>query len=136
VDELLSTKEDGRIKLFLTHRVLQARNEFLEVFLKGDYQPLEVTGKFQEHIVAFARSFEDKIAIAIAPRFFTKLVQPGEYPIGEQVWGDTQLQLPQGSASTWQNAITQQTISGSGKIAIAQILQHFPVALLVNQLGV
>ncbi|HEY9602510.1 MAG TPA: malto-oligosyltrehalose synthase, partial [Allocoleopsis sp.] len=142
VDELLSTKEDGRIKLFLTHRVLQARKEYLDVFLKGDYQPLEVTGTFQEHVVAFARRFEDKIAIgsagtrsviAIAPRFFTKLVQPGEYPLGEQVWGDTQLQLPQGSTSTWQNAITQETIAGSGKIAIAQILQHFPVALLVNQ---
>jgi len=129
-DELLSTKEDGRIKLFLTHKVLQARKENLDVFQKGDYQPIEVSGKFKEHIVAFARSFGDTTAIAIAPRFFTSLVQPGEYPIGE-VWADTQLQLPQGMQSSWRDAITGQTISGTG--AIAQILQHFPVALLVSQ---
>jgi (1->4)-alpha-D-glucan 1-alpha-D-glucosylmutase len=138
-DELLSTKEDGRIKLFLTHKVLQARKENLDVFQKGDYQPIEVSGKFKEHIVAFARSFRDTTAIgsagtrsviAIAPRFFTSLVQPGEYPIGE-VWADTQLQLPQGMQSSWRDAITNQTISGTG--AIAQILQHFPVALLVSQ---
>ena len=129
-DELLSTKEDGRIKLFLTHKVLQARKENLEVFQKGDYQPIEVSGKFKEHIVAFARSFGDTTAIAIAPRFFTSLVQPGEYHIGE-VWADTQLQLPQGMQSSWRDAITGQTISGTG--AIAQILQHFPVALLVSQ---
>jgi (1->4)-alpha-D-glucan 1-alpha-D-glucosylmutase len=129
-DELLSTKEDGRIKLFLTHKVLQARKENLDVFQKGDYQPIEVGGKFKEHIVAFARSFGDTTAIAIAPRFLTSLVQSGEYPIGE-VWADTQLQLPQGMQSTWRDAITNQTISGTG--AIAQILQHFPVALLVSQ---
>jgi len=129
-DELLSTKEDGRIKLFLTHKVLQARKENLDVFQKGDYQPIEVSGKFKEHIVAFARSFGDTTAIAIAPRFFTSLIQPGEYPIGE-VWADTQLQLPQGMQSSWRDAITGQTISGTG--AIAQILQHFPVALLVSQ---
>jgi (1->4)-alpha-D-glucan 1-alpha-D-glucosylmutase len=132
IDQLLSSKEDGQIKLFLTHRVLQARKENLEVFQKGDYQPVEVTGKFKEHIVAFARRFGDSMAIAIAPRFFTSLVQPGEYPLGEQVWADTQLQLPQGSASSWRNAITEQTISGNGEVAIAQILQHFPVALLIN----
>jgi (1->4)-alpha-D-glucan 1-alpha-D-glucosylmutase len=132
IDELLSSKEDGRIKLFLTYKVLQARKENLEVFLKGEYQPLEVVGKFQDHIVAFARRFGDSIAIAIAPRFLTTLVQPGEYPFGEQVWADTQLKLPQGAQSTWRDAITGQTISGSGAIAIGQILQHFPVALLLN----
>ncbi|MBD0363574.1 MAG: hypothetical protein ICV55_12515, partial [Coleofasciculus sp. C3-bin4] len=42
-------------------------------------------------------------------------------------------QLPQGSSSTWRDAIADQTISGSGAIAIGQILQHFPVALLVSQ---
>jgi (1->4)-alpha-D-glucan 1-alpha-D-glucosylmutase len=132
IDELFSTKEDGRIKLFLTHKVLQARKEHLDVFLKGDYVPLEVSGKFKEHIVAFARHIGDTMAVAVAPRFFTTLVQPGEYPLGEQVWADTQLQLPQGAPSTWRDAITNQTISESGKIAIGQILQHFPVALLFN----
>lgn len=130
IDELLSTKEDGRMKLFLTHKVLQARKANLAVFQKGDYQPLEVSGKLKEHIVAFARSFGDITAIAVAPRLLTTLVKPGEYPFGEQVWADTQLHLPQGSQSSWRDTITEQTISGSG--AIAQILQRFPVALLVN----
>lgn len=132
IDELLSSQEDGRIKLFLTYRVLQARKEHLTVFQKGDYRPLEVRGKYKDHIVAFARQDGETTAITIAPRFFTSLVQPGKYPLGEQVWVDTQLQLPQGSGSSWRNAITEQTISESGEVAIAQILQHFPVALLIN----
>jgi (1->4)-alpha-D-glucan 1-alpha-D-glucosylmutase len=130
---LLSDKEDGRIKLFLTFQALQARKENLEVFQKGDYQPLKAVGKFKEHIVAFARSCGDTTAIAVAPRFFTALVKPEEYPLGEQVWADTHIEIPQGAPSAWQNAITEQTISGSDKIAIAEILQHFPVALLVSR---
>lgn len=133
IDELFSTKDDGRIKLFLTYKILQARKEHFELFQKGDYHRLKVSGKFKEHIVAFARRLGDTMAIAVAPRFFTTLIEPGESPLGEQVWEDTQLQFPQGSPSTWQNAITDQTVYGSGIIDIAQILQHFPVALLVSQ---
>lgn len=133
IDELFSNKEDGRIKLFLTYNVLQAIKENSEVFEKGDYQPLEVSGKFKDHIVAFARRFGNTTAIAVAPRFLTTLVEPGENPLGEKIWADTHLKLPQGSQSTWRNAITDQTISGSDAIAIGQILQHFPLALLVSQ---
>ena len=132
LDELLSSKEDGRIKLFLTHKVLQARKENLAVFEKGDYQPLDVVGKYRDCVVAFARSFGDKMAIAVCSRFFTNLVQPGELPLGE-VWADTKLLMPQGVQYTWRDAIANQTISGDDRVAIAQILQHFPVALLISQ---
>ena len=132
IDEVLSSKEDGKIKLFLIHQALQARKEHIKVFQNGDYRPLEVVGKFKEHVVAFARSVGDTMAITVAPRFFTTLVEPGVEPLGEQVWADTQLQLPQGSPSTWRNAITHEAIAGSGTMAIGQILQHFPVALLFN----
>jgi (1->4)-alpha-D-glucan 1-alpha-D-glucosylmutase len=132
IDELMSSKKDGKIKLFITHKVLQARKEQLEVFQKGEYLPLEVVGKFKDHIVAFARSFENTTVIAIAPRFLTSLIAPDENPLGEKVWADTQLQLPQGFSSSWQDIFTGQTLTGNGTIAIAQVLQHFPVALLLN----
>ncbi len=73
------------------------------------------------------------MAIAVAPRFFTNLVKPGELPLGEQVWADTKLLMPQGVQYTWRDAITNQTVSGGDRVAIAQILQHFPVALLIGQ---
>lgn len=134
IEELLSTKEDGRIKLFITYKLLQARQENVEVFQKGSYLPLEVVGKFKDNIVAFARCFNNQMAIAIAPRFLTNLIEEGRYPCGEQVWEDTQLQIPQQLQSNWQDIFSKQVISNSksGSIAIAQILQHLPVALLLN----
>ncbi|ARV58545.1 malto-oligosyltrehalose synthase [Nostocales cyanobacterium HT-58-2] len=133
IDELLATKEDARIKLFLTVQALKARTESLEVFREGNYLPLEVSGKFKEHIIAFARSQGNKTIVTIAPRFFTSLIQPGEYPLGQQIWNDTCLKLPTQASSVWKDAITEQPVQANGTVFIGEALKHFPVALLVSQ---
>jgi len=132
IDELLATQENGKIKLFLTYKLLQARKDNLAVFQQGNYQPLEVRGKFKDNIVAFARTTEEKTAIAIAPRFFTSLIKPGELPLGEQVWHDTHIKLSPEMPLTWKNLLTSQTIQGDGILQIGEVLKHFPVALLSN----
>ncbi|MBD1895180.1 malto-oligosyltrehalose synthase [Coleofasciculus sp. FACHB-129] len=132
IDELFTSKEDGRIKLFLIARVLEARKQNLAVFQKGDYVPLEVDGKFQDRIVAFARSYENRVAITIVPRLLTNVVQEGEYPLGE-VWGDTRLKLPQRMPSAMKDAITSQSLIANGTVLIADALKHFPVALLISE---
>ncbi|AFZ19459.1 malto-oligosyltrehalose synthase [Allocoleopsis franciscana] len=130
IEELLSNQEDGRIKLFLTYRALQARKENLTVFQKGDYLPLNVTGTFKDHIVAFARRHGETTAIAIAPRFLTSLIEPGALPLGESVWQDTRIELPQGMPKSWTDTISLQAFSEDGIVSIGKALQHFPVALL------
>ncbi len=133
IAELLSTKEDGRIKLFLIAKVLEARKQNLEVFQQGNYLPLEVTGKFKENVVAFARQFGDRVAIAVAPRFLTGLIEPGEYPLKEAVWADTRINLPQEMPSAWKDAITAQTMNSDRTVLVGDILKDFPVALLISQ---
>ena len=133
IAELLATKEDARIKMFLTLKLLEARKQHLEVFQQGDYLPLEVSGKFKDNVVAIARRYENRVAIAIAPRFFTSLIQPGEYPLGDRVWNDTRLELPPGMPSGWVDAICDRTVQADGTMALGQALTHFPVALLVSQ---
>jgi (1->4)-alpha-D-glucan 1-alpha-D-glucosylmutase len=132
IDDLFETRATGNIKLFLTYQLLQARKAFTNLFQQGDYQPLEVAGDLQNHIIAFARTVDGQTAIAIAPRFFTPLVQPGERPLGTVVWKDTHLVLPSGLPSTWTNVITTQSMQSQNTIAIGDALQHFPVALLVS----
>ncbi|BAY36235.1 malto-oligosyltrehalose synthase [Nostoc sp. NIES-2111] len=128
--ELLTNKTDGRIKLFLTYQALKARNQYLSLFQDGEYTPIPVHGTHADHIIAFARKQREKIAIAIVPRFFTSLVQPGQTPLGESVWQDTHLQLP---PKTWYNPLTQQTLKTDNTLPISQALSHFPVALLISE---
>ncbi len=129
---LLAHPESGKIKLFAIAQILEARSQAVELFQTGEYQPLKVSGKFSENIVAFARSHGNQVAIAIAPRFLTHLIQPGTLPLGE-VWQDTHLELPSGLPSVWKDAISGQPIQTEGTLSIAQTLTHFPIALLMSQ---
>ncbi len=133
IEELISTREDARIKLFLTARVLAARKQYSQVFQDGNYQPITAVGTFKDSIVAFARSFGNTAVIAIAPRFVTSLVQPEAMAIGTQVWEDTKLELPEGMPSIWKDAISNQTLETNGALAIGQALNYFPAALLISQ---
>jgi (1->4)-alpha-D-glucan 1-alpha-D-glucosylmutase len=132
IQELLSHKTDGKIKLFLTAQLLKARTDYLSLFQDGDYLPLEIQGTYANHIIAFARRQGNQTAIAIAPRFLTSLIQPGEYPLGESLWQDTHLQLPAETSFTWKNVLTQQPLQAKETLSIGTALAHFPVALLVS----
>jgi (1->4)-alpha-D-glucan 1-alpha-D-glucosylmutase len=133
IEELIATREDARIKLFLTARVLSARKQYRQVFQDGDYQPLATVGTFKDHIIAFTRSWGDTTVMAIAPRFLTSLIQPNEMAIGKQVWQDTKLELPPELPSVWKDAITNQTVESNETLVIGEALKYFPCALLISQ---
>ena len=52
---MLHAWPDGRIKLFVTQRLLRFRREHPDLFLKGSYISLTVTGTHADSCVAFAR---------------------------------------------------------------------------------
>jgi (1->4)-alpha-D-glucan 1-alpha-D-glucosylmutase len=133
IAELLRTKEDGRIKLFLIHMALKARRQNPQAFREGRYIPLEVAGTFREHIVAFARNHRKSWAVTVAPRFLVALVSNGKYPLGTEVWHDTQVLLPEGSPLEWNNMFTGEIIGNRNALRIGEVFQRLPVALLVAE---
>ena len=132
IAELLSTKQDGRIKLYLIHETLKARKDNSAVFREGEYLPLDAVGTLRDHVIAFARVKDGKWSITVAPRFFFALSEEGTPPLGRDTWKDTALILPEGAPGTWNNALTGETIRGRGRLSVAEILQNFPVALLLT----
>jgi (1->4)-alpha-D-glucan 1-alpha-D-glucosylmutase len=133
IEELLRAREDGRIKLFLIYRALKTRNEHIEVFRDGAYIPLEVAGKFKDHIFAFARKNGRKWTVTVAPRFLTTVVREDEYPFGEKIWHDTHIPCSGRVSHEWKNVITRQQVNSVGKLMIGEVLRHFPVALLMRE---
>jgi (1->4)-alpha-D-glucan 1-alpha-D-glucosylmutase len=134
IDELFTTQTDGRIKLFLTFQLLQARKTDLDLFQQGDYIPLAVTGEFSDRVIAFGRRFEGKMAISIAPRFFVGLVSPGQRPLGKDIWKDTSIHIPPSAPTNWTNVITGQSLqSASSMLFVGEALQHFSVALAIGR---
>jgi (1->4)-alpha-D-glucan 1-alpha-D-glucosylmutase len=133
IRDLLSTREDGKIKLFLIYRALEARRTHREVFLEGAYLPLESGGRFGSHVIAFARRHEQQWAMAIAPRFFSHLIQEGDFPLGRKIWQDTEVIMPGEAPAAWRNVITNEVLSAGKALPVGDALLNFPVALLMGE---
>jgi (1->4)-alpha-D-glucan 1-alpha-D-glucosylmutase len=133
IKDLLCTREDGKIKLFLIYRALKARRGHREIFRKGAYVPLESAGRFRSHVIAFARRYHQQWAIVIAPRLLSHLVQEGDFPHGRQVWQDTEVIMPDWSPLEWRNVITSEVLSAGNTLPVGDVLHSFPVALLMGE---
>jgi (1->4)-alpha-D-glucan 1-alpha-D-glucosylmutase len=138
IHSFLGSPEDGRLKLYSIWKTLCLRKERPELFQQGEYLPVTVRGAKSDHVVAFARRFENTNLLVIVPRLVASLLNEREIPpIGPDVWGDTQLVVPSRSGfANYRNAFTGEVLTPanngeSGTIGIAEILAKFPVAVLV-----
>ena len=123
VREVLSTLEDGRVKLLTMRKTLAVRNARRGTFDDGDYTPLEVSEP--EHVFAFMRG-ED--VLVVIPRFtYTLTGGKPEMPL-RQVWAGVSVDAPEGK---WTNAFTGRSLEG-GRLDLAEVLASFPVAILVR----
>lgn len=136
VKELLSTWEDGRIKLFVTYKSLNFRKANPELFLNGAYIPMRASGEKSENLCAFGRSKENGWAVVVVPRWLTKLKAPGKVPLGRRVWGDTGILLPKEAPDIWQNVLTGEKVSARAEdeseraLPIHKVFESLPIALL------
>lgn len=133
IEDLLRTREDGKIKLFLIYRALKTRRGHREMFRDGDYVPLESTGRFRNHVITFARRYHRQWAIVIAPRLLSHLIQEGEFPLGRKVWEDTEVIMPDSAPVQWRNVITDKALSADSSLSVGDVLCCFPVALLIGE---
>jgi len=94
IQSLLDDWSDGRLKLFVTSKLLQLRRAHADLFLQGEYIPLRVTGAKADHVIAFARKLDQEWCIVAVPRFCASLTRAGTAPVGKRVWKDTRIELP------------------------------------------
>jgi (1->4)-alpha-D-glucan 1-alpha-D-glucosylmutase len=136
--DLITFWKDGRIKLYITDKALDFRRAHAEGFLDGDYIPLEASGTKRANICAFGRCRGKFWSLTVVPRWTTQLVSSRRAPLGEGVWQDTALILPESAPESWRNVLTGEDLKTSlcgdgGKVLyLHRILRRFPVALLTE----
>lgn len=135
--ELVDTRDDGRIKMYLIHIALTFRQQHQLLFKEGSYIPLGCTGRHDQHICAFARQRGEEIAIVAVPRLVVGLTR-GERipPMGNDVWGRSALLLPSDlSRGQYRNIFTDELVQvvkmgNEQGLPLASLFASYPVALL------
>jgi (1->4)-alpha-D-glucan 1-alpha-D-glucosylmutase len=130
-EELLQNWPDGRIKLFLTQRLLRFRRDHGALFQHGEYEPLAVTGTFADCCVAFVRRHEGEWIVVVVPRLSSRVGFP---PIGER-WKDTIVALPESlSRDGARELFTDRELRGqNGAIHSSEAMSILPFAVYANQ---
>lgn len=130
--ELLDAWPDERLKLYVTWRTLRLRKEDPELFLKGEYVPLTVSGGKERHVFAFARRHGGRQLLSIVPRLTVdgEFARPGR--LAAAWWGETTVALPEGSPKRWRNHLTGREIECGDLMAVQDLLQDFPVGLYLS----
>jgi len=135
--KLLDRPQDGRIKMYVTHRVLQFRRDHRELFATGSYVPLEVSGAHARHLIAFARRTANESVTIIAGRFFTKLESGARTLPAGAVWSGTGLLLPAELAPRrYLDLFTGRTIDihekdGETRLPLDEAFAFMPISMLV-----
>jgi (1->4)-alpha-D-glucan 1-alpha-D-glucosylmutase len=108
--------ESGAAKLLVTSRTLRLRRQRPELF--SSYRPVFADGRVADHVLAFDRGG----VVVVATRLPVGLSRHGG-------WHDTTLSL---DGNSFTEVFTNTSYGGS-HVAVADLLQAYPVALLVKE---
>ena len=133
---LLDTRADGRIKLYISQRMLCLRRERRELFVGGSYSPL----RGNQHVAAFARAADGQTLVIAAPVQIATLTNGALIePIGPDIWRDDSLRVPGEPGRIYTDLFTGQTLAtgttdGKATLKLAEVFGEFPVAALLASL--
>jgi (1->4)-alpha-D-glucan 1-alpha-D-glucosylmutase len=139
--ELVNERVDGSIKLYVIWKTLSLRRDRPGFFAAGRYAPIETPGAAKDHLCAFCRKTPQDSVIVVVPRLVAGLIgESTRPPIGEAIWTDTEILLPQQArGARFRNIFTGETLeagnstqdqSGAVGLRVAAILSAFPVSVL------
>jgi len=127
IGRLPPVDDTAAAKLLVTSRALRLRRDRPELFTR--YVPVVVTGEAAAHVVAFDRGG----AVTVATRLPVGLAaRAGAQPAASappEAWGDTVLLRRSGPAV---DVVTGRRFD-AGAIPLAELLEHYPVALLAAE---
>jgi malto-oligosyltrehalose synthase/4-alpha-glucanotransferase len=128
--ELWKNREDGQIKLKLTQLLLHIRERNNDLFSTGLYIPLAVKGRYNEHIIAFARRHGHTWYITAVPLHIITLSEDQKTEVLKIDWDETEIILPEEFPAAWENVLTNISGTHHHTLSAKEIFEEFPLALL------
>jgi len=134
IEKMLASWQDGLVKMHVLNRALNARKENPDLFLDGEYLPLEVQGQHKNRVVAFARKNGNDWLVSISIRCIASVQGPVIGPEKRRdFWSQTELILPYGAPARWINTLVGGAAgmsTATGRLSLGAAFESFPLALL------
>jgi (1->4)-alpha-D-glucan 1-alpha-D-glucosylmutase len=134
IEKLLESWQDGIVKMHVLNRALNARKEGPDLFLDGEYLPIEVKGQHKDRVVAFARKNGNDWIVSVSVRCIASVQAPViGFEKRRDFWNQTELILPNGAPARWINTLAGSEAGmarAAGRLNLGEAFESFPLALL------
>jgi (1->4)-alpha-D-glucan 1-alpha-D-glucosylmutase len=123
------------VKLAVLRALLDLRRRDPVLFEQGEYVPLETRGPLHEHVVGWARQFEDRWVVGVVPRLTLARAEPDAFATGS-FWSGTSVVLPTAMPEELVDVFSGEVLEvGPDELPMAAVLDRLPVAVLVGDTG-
>jgi (1->4)-alpha-D-glucan 1-alpha-D-glucosylmutase len=139
LEEFKAHPEDDRLKLFVTKQLLRYRFDNQEFFRDAEYVPMHSFGDQRNHVIAFARTTADRILVTVASRFHIALGCRTRPPLGDEVWQDSAVVIPNDRADLQVRdlftgrVLTPTIYRQRTLLPLSEVFADLPVAVLVTE---
>ena len=135
---LLRDWKDGRIKMYLTWKMLHARRRDPELFLEGSYRPLDAAWEAKENMTGFVRSLPGRDLLVVVSSRFREVPEKETLCVPEKRYDGRRLPLPESIGQDgWVHLLTGEKIRApSGKAAalpLESVMRQAPLAVLYRK---
>ena len=122
---------DGGVKLRLVQRLLILRRQEQGLFETGSYEPVQVSGKGANHIIAYVRTGGGRKLFVAAGRLMTRIEAQGAQPDSYAWdWGDTTIEVPEAG---WSDLLNRRMPPQGSALSPDRIFGALPLAVWITE---
>ncbi len=125
VQDILATRADGRIKLFLIYRRTKQKKPIESSSVPALIFPWRRRENSGIRYSPLPGGISGNGALVIAPPFLSTWFPEGDFPLGSQVWQDTEVIMPDGAPAAWRNVITSEVLAAGQALPVGDVLITF-----------
>lgn len=130
--DLWADRYSGRIKQWLTHRLLQLRQQQPTLFSTGIYTPLTVQGRYAANVLAFLRTHNATQVLIVVSLHTARLYHEQQADPLSLDWADTTVYLPDGLPTHWRSCLTDAVFEAVDHCTVGALFATLPVACLIS----
>lgn len=126
---MLENYRSGKIKMYTLYKALAERKKYREVFEKGEYIPVTLSGKDSEKMLSFIRKDNHTWFLVLVPVNSSGLFEKENFSIDENL-KNCFVNMPESFPENWENVLTGENYRFKKKNQVFDLLNNFPVVLL------
>jgi len=124
----LNQPSGGMLKQYVIFRLLYLRKEYPDLFRKGKYIPVEISGKHSDQFIGFSREYYKDQLLIIVPICSKALADHNKEITGSQ-FDNTTIGLSQKKATVWKNVFTGTIKHLKVKASLEELFDHIPFGI-------